>query len=106
MKHITYDREHDLLWLHKGFDSDEAFDGNMVVGDLVLDMSTRKRVRGIEVFNASKFFGEFGVTEDILDNLAGAELSASVQPDGIVIGVVFKACNKEIPAKIAVPLKV
>ena len=51
---ISYDKENDILVAHKGFSEGERFKGNIDIGDLVLDMSTKMRVRGIEISNASK----------------------------------------------------
>lgn len=37
-----YDKKHDILAIHKGF-LREKFKGNLDVGDLILDISTRNR---------------------------------------------------------------
>ena len=75
---------------------------------LILDVSTRGRVRGIEVINAAQFFKEFEVEEKIFKNLVNADFNTSIKPDSIIIGITFKVKNikQEIPAKIAIPLDV
>jgi uncharacterized protein YuzE len=103
-KTVDYDKRFDSLFVHNGFASDEKFRGNVVVGDIVLDTSTKGRVVGVEVLNASRFFGKDGVGEDVLDNLSDVELSVSNEDDVIVMSLVFKTKSQKIPAKIAVPL--
>lgn len=107
IKHISYDRENDILAIHKGFSSDEKFKGNIDAGDLVLDVSTKGRIRGIEVINATKFFKEFKVEKKMLENLTDAQIDVTMKPNCILLGIVLKAKNIEqsIPAKIAVPLE-
>ena len=102
---LSYDTRNDILFIHKGFSSDEKFNGNLDIGDLILDMSTKNRIRGIEIMNACKFFKVFNITEEILENLTGVEFTAQMQQNGVIISLIFKSLNKEIPAKIAVPLE-
>ena len=47
---VYYDKENDILSIHKGFSSDEKFKGNIDVGKLILDVSTQGKIRGIEGF--------------------------------------------------------
>ncbi len=105
-KRISYDKENDILAVHKGFSSDERFKSNIDAGDLVLDVSTKGRVRGIEVMNASRFFREFGIGRDALESIEQAGFNAVVRPDSIIVSIVIKARDSdEMPAKIAVPLQ-
>ena len=86
----------------------EKFKGNIDVGELVLDVSTKGRIRGIEVMNATRFFREFSIEKKMLKNLIDAQFNATIKPNSIILGIVFKARNvkHEIPAKVAVPLEV
>lgn len=106
-KHVFYDKGNDILSIHKGFAGDERFKGNIDAGDLVLDVSTKGRIRGIEIMNAASFLKEFGMEKKMLEELAGAEFNACMKPNSIVIGMVLKAKNirNGISAKIAVPLE-
>jgi len=105
---ISYDEENDILSIHKGFSSDEKFKGNIDVGELILDVSTKGRIRGFEVMNATKFFREFSIEKKTLKSLTDANFSASVKPTIIILGIVLKAKNisHELLAKVAVPLEV
>ena len=108
-KVLSYDKENDILVVHRGYTSDEKFKGNIDVGDIVLDVSTNGKIRGMEVFNASQFlkpFVEKGTEEGILGNITDADFNTTVKPNGIIISLVIKSKNKnEIPATIAVPLE-
>ncbi len=99
-KYFYYGKEEDIFAVHNGFSDDEKFKGNIVVGDLILDMSTKGRVRGIEIMNASMFFKEIPF-EDIID----ANLEASKSREAIMISILFKSKTAEIPARIAVPIE-
>ena len=105
-KKVAYDKENDILSIHNGFMPDEKFKGNIDAGDLVLDLSTKGRIRGIELLNASGFLKDLGVEKQVLENLTGAEFKAQIKPNSIIISMLLKAKNivKEIPAKIAVPI--
>lgn len=108
-KVLSYDKENDILVVHKGFASDEKFKGNIDVGDLVLDVSNHGRIRGMEVFNASQFLKSFVEKEKqelVLNNLLEADFNTTIKPNGIIISLVLKSKNKsEVPATIAVPLE-
>jgi len=102
-KVVSYDNQFDLFFIHKGFAPDEKFKGNMVVGDLVLDMSTKMRVRGIEILNASQFLN---INDKLLNNLADANFDANIGKSSITIGLILKTKdNIQIPTKIAVPIE-
>ena len=103
---VSYDSENDIFSVHNGFASDEKFKGNIDIGDLVLDVSTKGRVIGMEVMNAAMFFKEF-IGGYALDDVADAKLNASFGPASITIGIVLKMKDamKEMPAKIVVPLR-
>ncbi|MBW2972802.1 DUF2283 domain-containing protein [Candidatus Woesearchaeota archaeon] len=104
MKHLSYDKEQDILAIHKGFTKDEKFKGNIDAGQLILDVSTKGRIRGIEILDATGFFKDFKINKDILENLIDAKFNAKINPNGIILGINFLAKEKEIPAKVAVPL--
>jgi len=105
-KLVFYDKENDILSIHKGYSSDERFKGNIDTGQLILDVSTKGRIRGIEIMDASSFFEVFNVNKEILENLEDATFNAHTEPIGIVLSLLLKAktIEEKIPAKIAVPL--
>ena len=105
-KMLFYDKENDIFSVHKGFSANEKFKGNIDAGDLILDVSTKGKIRGIEVLNATKFFKEFDIDEEKLENITEADFDASIKPNGVFIGIAIKSKNhREMQAKIAVPLE-
>ena len=105
IKTTEYDKELDIFTIHKGFSSDEKFKGNIDIGDLILDVSTKGRIRGIETLNVSTFLKDLKIKQEVLQNIKGADFNASVSPNNMVISIFLKAGEKEIPARIAVPLE-
>ena len=104
-KVVSYDKENDILSIHKGFSEDEQFKGNLDLGDIILDVSTKQRIRGIELFNASAILKEFDINEHLLARIIDTDFTAIIKPQSIILGMTFKTNNAvTIPAKIAVPL--
>ncbi len=101
---INYDKEHDILAMHKGFSKDEKFKGCIDVGDLILDMSTKGRIRGIEILNASEFLKVFKIGRKILENLQDARFKTQMRHNSVMIELILSSHEKEIPAKIALPV--
>ncbi|MBW2969727.1 DUF2283 domain-containing protein [Candidatus Woesearchaeota archaeon] len=103
MKRFSYDLENDIFQVNLGFAVDEKFKGNIVVGNVVLDLSTKDRVRGLELFDASVFLKDFGI--DDLTKVKDVEMQASMRGDAVMLHLVLKCQNKEIPVRIAVALE-
>lgn len=103
-KTIDYDPENDILFIHKGFEFDEKFKGNIDAGNLILDMSTKGRIRGVEIINAKDFLKEFNITTNILNKLSDADFEAISKPQSIMISLVLKAKQTQKTAKIAVTM--
>ncbi len=104
-KIVSYDQNNDILVIHKGFSSDETFKGNIDIGDLVIDVSTLGRIRGLEIMNASKFFQEFTLKKEILQHLEDANFNVDIKPHSIILTIILKSKECEVPAKITVPLE-
>lgn len=105
---FSYDAENDILFIHKGFSDDEKFKGNIDVGDLVLDLSTKGRIRGIEIMNVTKFFKKLEcvkIKKIVLESMCSADFHAITNPNGIILSIIFRSKNsKEIRTNIALPL--
>ncbi len=98
---FSYDSENDLLALHKGFSKDEGFKGNFVAGSIVLDVSTKGRVRGIEIMDASSF-----LKKNVMARLTGARFNVIEKSNAIFVKILLKTLNSEVPAQIMVPLEI
>ncbi len=107
-KLIFYDKENDILAIHKGFSDDEKFKGNIDIGDIILDVSTKGKIKGIELINTTSLFEELEISKEILKNITKADFKIQINPNRIIITILIKAKNakQKIPAKIAVPLEV
>ena len=105
MKRFSYGARDDIFSVHLGFSADEKFRTNIVAGDIILDLPTKNRIRGLEILNAGQFFEEFGVDESMLNNLSDVELSAMQKLFGIAVRLVLKSSDKEVPIKFAVALE-
>jgi hypothetical protein len=95
---VSYDTQNDILALHQGFAPDEAFKGNLDAGDLIPDLSTKERVRGLEILNTSRFLRQFGITSQGLRPFVDADFCAEVRRDAIALSLMLGTA----PAKIAV----
>lgn len=104
-KIVSYDEKNDLFFIHNGFQKGEKFYTNEMIGKLVLDLSTKKRIVGIEILDASLYLKEFGVTEKDLEELKDAELTAELHDSKATLLLILKTKRKEIPLKIAAPLE-
>jgi len=102
-----YDDKDDIFVIHKGFAQDERFKGNIDVGDLILDLSTRGRIRGLEILNASDFLKGFKISEEMLKTMETADFNASIKPNGIIVDMIIKSKLKTetLPARIMLPLE-
>ncbi len=105
-KTIHYDKDNDILLIHQGFAKDERFKGNIDIDSLILDVSTKGKIRGVEIFKATNFFKEFKIGRKILENINDAHLKATIKPNYIALSIIIEAKNKKMPAKIAVPLEI
>jgi uncharacterized protein YuzE len=95
-----YDENNDILSIHKDFKNGEKFKTNIDIGSIVLDLSNKGRIVGLELMNASDIFKreDFDVTE--------AKFDADITPKNILIKIFLKTKDSinMLPAIIAVPL--
>lgn len=107
-KLVYYDKENDIFVVHKGFSSDEKFKGNIEAGQLILDISTKERVVGIEIMRATAFFKLCNIHQKVIEELEDARFIITMKPNGFILklGLKTKQHLEEIPATIAVPLEI
>lgn len=105
-KIVTYDKNNDILVIHKGFSKGEKFKGNIDIGDIILDVSTTGKIKGIEIMNATKLFRDFEIGKNALEHISDAQFEVTIKPNSIILAITIKAENikTEMPATIAVPL--
>lgn len=66
-KLISYDKENDILYLHKGFSKGERFGGNKIINNVILDLSNKGEIVGLEIIDAINFFKESNILDKIKD---------------------------------------
>ncbi len=104
VKPFAYDEENDILAVHKPFSNDEKFKGNVDLGDIILDISTRGRIKGLEILNFSQFLKTLGIDERVIENLTDVSFETVIKSNVIYVIVLLKDDDRETPARIAVPI--
>jgi len=102
---IEYNKEEDILVIHKGFKPDEKFKGNIDLGYVVFDLSTNGRIVGVELMDASKFFKNMGFKESFLEKISDAHIKSQINPGSLVVFLMLKAGAEEMRIPIPAPLK-
>lgn len=110
-KIISYDKENDILVIHKGFSNGERFKGNIEIGDLILDLSTKMRIRGMELMNAGENLKGFlklaRFKKDVLNHVKDANFNVNIRGNSMSLALILITIKskkeQEIPAKILVP---
>ncbi|MBS3172595.1 DUF2283 domain-containing protein [Candidatus Woesearchaeota archaeon] len=104
-KTVYYEAEDDILFVHNGYSDDEKFKGNIDIGDFILDISNKGKIKGIEVLNASEVLKQYGLTREVLVGLKDAILLVRMYKKAIHLSINFIFDEKEIPALVTVPLE-
>lgn len=99
-KEFWYDNENDIFVVHNGFENGESFKTNEGAGSIILDISTRDRVRGIEIFNASKIFNSFGISGNDLKSV----VSVNFDVKHSVVKFDFKIMGHSNPVAVIIAL--
>ena len=95
-----YDVENDTLFFY----TDEYKSSIMFFG-IIIDISKNKKIKGIEVLNATKAFSELlgiEVTKEMLSNITKPKLITKSINDLLIMEVDFKADN----TRISLPLSI
>jgi len=77
--HLNYDERNDMLYIYK----DGYAKGNLVVGNIILDVTSKGNVIGIEIHNVTQMFENF--TKDILRSASHAQLTVLKKRDTLTI---------------------
>jgi len=110
-KTMNYDKQNDMFAVHNGFFQDEEFETNIEIGDLILDVSTKNRIVGIEILDASEYLKGFLKTNNIkelLENMKDATLIVETKKKNteIILLIISELPEKkkEIRSKIVIPV--
>ena len=103
-KFIFYDKEQDILSIHKGFANNESFEGNIDFGNLVLDVSTKGKIKGIEILNAGVFLKNLNIEGEVLNVIEDADFRAIVNHKLITVEIKLKFKNKNL-VEMKIPIR-
>jgi len=96
---ISYDKKNGLLSLHTGFNKNESFETNVVLGDVVLDISTQGRVCGLEILDVKRFLLSFlseHEAQEIVDNLVSASFTTQSNNEHTTITLHLKTQERAV----------
>jgi len=85
MKKYEYDEDLDIIYVNNNFDEEKVL-GNLVFGNVVIDIGNDGKVLGVEIDCASKVFN---MPEKELKDLKVAEIKIMKFGDWITFGVVI-----------------
>lgn len=88
--YISYDSENGILFVHKGFSKGEKFKGNIDVWGLVLDLSNKGKIVGLEIINATEYLKDSDIDKKILENLSDIVLNISQSYRAIALSLIFE----------------
>ena len=94
---FDYDPEIDDLFIYY---SNSKSKGSIEIGDIILDLNSKKELVGIELLNASKFIDN----KEILKGLKECKLEIRKQNGWMILKLKLIGKNKEIEPIINIPL--
>jgi len=100
---FDYDPENDSLFIYKK----TKIKGSVEVGDIIVDISTDGKIKGIEMLNASEILKNLGLKnpKEILNTIKSVSIRAVYKQDSIM--VYYSILSKvKVSSSIAVPVKV
>ncbi|MEK6955744.1 MAG: DUF2283 domain-containing protein [Nanoarchaeota archaeon] len=95
-----YDEKNDILSLHNGFSDNERLKSNIEAGNIVLDLSDKGNIVGVEIMEASDLFD---ISE--LKNIHEIKFEANKNNKWINVNIIIDDFNKRlitIPSEINV----
>ena len=95
-----YDEIEDIFYLGKKEKVKFSIDLALPSGDIVVDLGFDGLVKGIEIFNASKFFS---IVQEELKNIKNAELRMVYSPSYVSLSIKLDAKKEVINSNIIVP---
>ncbi|MFH1649733.1 MAG: DUF2283 domain-containing protein [Candidatus Woesearchaeota archaeon] len=105
-KYALYDKENDIFCVHLGFNTDEEFGGNLGAIPVIFDVSTKGRIVGIEVLDASVFFAKYGISKEMLSSMEDANITFSRNDANVSMQLTLQLKSEKVSVtEFAVPLK-
>lgn len=99
MNDYEYEEDLDILYISNN-NSKEKPEGNLVIGNMVIDVSKNGKVLGVEIDCASKMFN---ISSEVLNSLKSAHVKVMKMSNMVVLGVIILTSTKEYSLQIALP---
>lgn len=97
---ISYDKVEDILYLGKEGKAKFSVDLALPSGDVVVDVGFDGLVKGLEIFNASKFFS---LMQEELEKIKNVELKIIYSPSYVVVSISLESRKRIISSNVVVP---
>lgn len=97
---ISYDKVEDILYLGKKGKAKFSVDLALPSGDVVVDIGFDGLVKGMEIFNASKFFS---LLQDELEKIKNIELKVIYSPSYVVVSINLESKKRIVKSNVVVP---
>ena len=99
---FDYDSENDDLFV---FNPKSKSKGSVVIGSLILDFNSKKKVVGIEIEGASSFLASTNkeMNKKVLSNLKECRVDITAQNNLLLIKLLLFSQQKEMLATISAP---
>ena len=101
MKNHSYEEDLDILYIYNN-PKDEKVSGNLILGNMILDVGENGKVLGIEIDCASKFFR---FPSEQIKELQIAKIEVTKFSNMITLGLILSTKIKEYHFQFAVPQK-
>jgi len=97
---ISYDEIEDILYLGKKGNVKSSIDLALPSGDVVVDVGFDGLIKGIEIFDASKFFS---VVQEEMKKVKKADFKIVYSPSYVVVSMSLEVKNEVVKNNIIVP---
>lgn len=90
-----YDEENDTLFFY----TDEEYKSSVIFFGIIIDISKNRKVKGLEILDASKVFSELigsEITKDMLNHVSKPKITTKPIRDLLIVELDFKAENTKI----------
>ncbi len=99
MKNYEYEEDLDILYINNNFEKEKVV-GNLVFGNIVIDIGENGKVLGVEIDCASKLFN---FPSEQLNNLKIAKIQVMRIGNMLTLGIALATSIKEHTFQFAIP---
>ena len=97
---VSYDQVEDIFYIYKGEKVKFSIDLALPSGDVVVDIGFDGLIKGIEIFNASKFFS---IVQKEINKIKKADFKVVYSPSYVSVNMSIQAGKEIVKSVIIVP---